>query len=63
MSRLRVGLAQFNATVGAIDANIGRMLERMAEAEARGVDVLAFPELAVCGVRHLRKRTGVPSKR
>jgi NAD+ synthase (glutamine-hydrolysing) len=49
MSRLRVGLAQFNATVGAIDANIGRMLERMAEAEARGVDVLAFPELAVCG--------------
>ena len=49
MSRLRVGLAQFNATVGDIDANVGRMMERMAEAEARAVDVLAFPELAVCG--------------
>ncbi len=49
MSRLRLGLAQFNATVGDIDGNVARMSARIAEAEALGVDVLAFPELAICG--------------
>jgi NAD+ synthase (glutamine-hydrolysing) len=49
MSRLRLGLAQFNATVGDIEANVERIAERMVAAEERGVDVLAFPELAVCG--------------
>ena len=49
MSRLRLGLAQFNATVGDLEANVARMVERIDEAAAAGVDVLAFPELAVCG--------------
>jgi NAD+ synthase (glutamine-hydrolysing) len=49
MSTLRLGLVQMNATVGAIDANIEAIERRLAEARALGVDVVAFPELAVCG--------------
>jgi NAD+ synthase (glutamine-hydrolysing) len=49
MSCLRVGLAQMNATVGAIDDNVARIRAQLAEARAREVDVVAFPELAVCG--------------
>jgi NAD+ synthase (glutamine-hydrolysing) len=49
MSVLRVGLAQMNATVGALEANTSRIRERLEEARGRGVDVIAFPELAVCG--------------
>jgi NAD+ synthase (glutamine-hydrolysing) len=49
MSCLRVGLAQMNATVGAIDDNVARIRAQLAEAREREVDVVAFPELAVCG--------------
>jgi NAD+ synthase (glutamine-hydrolysing) len=38
-----------NATVGALDANTVRIREQLEEARDRGVDVVAFPELAVCG--------------
>jgi NAD+ synthase (glutamine-hydrolysing) len=49
MSILRVGLAQMNATVGALDANTESIRRRLEEARSQGVDVVAFPELAVCG--------------
>jgi NAD+ synthase (glutamine-hydrolysing) len=49
MSILRVGLAQLNATVGALDANTEAIRRRLDEARELGVDVVAFPELAVCG--------------
>jgi NAD+ synthase (glutamine-hydrolysing) len=49
MSCLRVGLAQMNATVGALDANVASIRDRLEEARARGLDIVAFPELAVCG--------------
>jgi NAD+ synthase (glutamine-hydrolysing) len=49
MSRLRVGLAQVNVTVGALDANVECIRGRLDEARARGAHVVAFPELAVCG--------------
>jgi NAD+ synthase (glutamine-hydrolysing) len=49
MSRIRLGLAQINVTVGDIDGNVSRLEEAMEEARAAGVDLLAFPELAVCG--------------
>jgi NAD+ synthase (glutamine-hydrolysing) len=49
MSVLRIGLAQMNATVGALDTNAARIREQLDEARALGADVVAFPELAVCG--------------
>jgi NAD+ synthase (glutamine-hydrolysing) len=49
MSALRIGLAQMNATVGAMEANVAAIRGHLEEARGRGVDVVAFPELAVCG--------------
>ena len=49
MSRLRIGLAQFNATVGDFAGNVRRMGELLTEARDMGADLVAFPELAVSG--------------
>jgi NAD+ synthase (glutamine-hydrolysing) len=45
----RVGLGQFNAVVGDLAGNAERMRSIYADALASNVDLLAFPELAVCG--------------
>jgi NAD+ synthase (glutamine-hydrolysing) len=49
MSCVRIGLAQMNATVGAIEANVDGIRRSLEAARAAQVDVVAFPELAVCG--------------
>jgi len=49
MHRLRVGMAQINTTVGDFKGNTQKILEAVAEARSLGVDVLTFPELAICG--------------
>ncbi|HUF49205.1 MAG TPA: NAD+ synthase [Longimicrobiales bacterium] len=49
MSGLRIGLAQLNATVGALDANVECIRGHLEAARGQGVDIVAFPELAVCG--------------
>src|SRR6266478_3812762 len=49
MRRLRVGLAQINPTVGAIEANARLVLDWMERARAAGCDLVAFPELALTG--------------
>src|SRR5688572_14742447 len=38
-----------NATVGALDANVDCIRQHLDTARDRGADVVAFPELAVCG--------------
>jgi NAD+ synthase (glutamine-hydrolysing) len=47
--RLRIGMAQINATVGDFSGNRHKILKAIEEARAAGVDILTFPELAVCG--------------
>jgi NAD+ synthase (glutamine-hydrolysing) len=47
--RLRVGMAQINVTVGDFAGNQRKILKAIEEARAAGVDLLTFPELAVCG--------------
>jgi len=47
--RLRIGMAQLNTTVGDFEGNLQKMLKAVDQAKALGVDLLAFPELAVCG--------------
>ncbi len=46
---MRVALGQFNAVVGDLAGNAERMVEIYAEAVRTDVDLLVFPELAVCG--------------
>jgi NAD+ synthase (glutamine-hydrolysing) len=47
--RLRVGIAQINSTVGDFTGNQRKIIKVIEEAKSSGVDVLTFPELAICG--------------
>ncbi len=47
--RLRIGMAQINTIVGDFTGNQRKILKAIKEAKATGVDLLTFPELAVCG--------------
>ncbi|MFC1928613.1 NAD+ synthase [Chloroflexota bacterium] len=49
MQRLRIGMAQFNMIVGDFAGNTRKILEAIAESRSLGVDLLTFPELAICG--------------
>jgi NAD+ synthase (glutamine-hydrolysing) len=46
---VRIALAQFNATMGDLTGNVEKMKKLWAEAVAAGADLMAFPELAICG--------------
>ncbi|HHE41151.1 MAG TPA: NAD+ synthase [Dehalococcoidia bacterium] len=46
---VRVALAQINSTVGDLGGNTARIIECIREADARGADLVVFPELAICG--------------
>jgi NAD+ synthase (glutamine-hydrolysing) len=46
---LKVGLAQLNTRVGAIDANTKKVLDCAAQARAQGCELVLFPELTLCG--------------
>ena len=46
---MRVALGQFNAIVGDLAGNARKMCEVYKRAIADGVDLLIFPELAICG--------------
>ncbi|MGH7883176.1 MAG: nitrilase-related carbon-nitrogen hydrolase, partial [Candidatus Dormibacteraceae bacterium] len=46
---MRIGLAQFNSTVGDLSGNVKKMIAWIAQARAEGCDLVVFPELAVTG--------------
>jgi NAD+ synthase (glutamine-hydrolysing) len=46
---LRIALAQINPAVGDLDGNIAKILGYVRKAKDLGADIIAFPELAVCG--------------
>ena len=49
MRRVRVGLAQVNPTVGAVEANARLVMAGMDRARSLGCDIVAFPELVLTG--------------
>jgi len=49
MKPIRIALAQINATVGDLAGNARKIKEGIQQARELGVDLLAFPELAVTG--------------
>jgi NAD+ synthase (glutamine-hydrolysing) len=46
---VRIGLAQINSAVGDISGNVEKITSFCAEAAKLGVNVVVFPEMAVCG--------------
>ena len=46
---MRIALVQFDATVGDVTGNAGRIAERAVEALRAGADLAVFPELSLCG--------------
>lgn len=49
MRSFRLALAQINSTVGDFKGNGDKLLKGLEQAEAFGVDLIAFPELAITG--------------
>ena len=49
MRRLRLGMAQINTTIGDFPGNKQKILKAIDDARTLGVDLLTFPELAICG--------------
>lgn len=49
MSRLRIGLAQINPTVGDLKGNLSTIVDFYDRSETAGCDIVAFPELAITG--------------
>lgn len=47
--RLRIGMAQINTTVGDFDGNRKKILDAFDKARSLGIDLITFPELAICG--------------
>ena len=48
---MRIALGQFNATVGDLAGNVAKMKKIWSDAMASGADLVAFPEMAICGYR------------
>jgi NAD+ synthetase len=46
---VRLALAQIDTTIGDFDGNLGTIMRVWREAEAAGADLLAVPELSLCG--------------
>ena len=46
---MRLALAQLNVTVGDLAGNLAKMEQTVQEAVRKGVDLLVFPELSLCG--------------
>ena len=49
LKTLKVGLGQINPTVGDFEGNAQKIRSYIEAAEAQGLDLVIFPELAVCG--------------
>lgn len=47
--KIRIGLAQINASVGDLDGNTRKILRFVEDADKLGVDIVTFPELAITG--------------
>src|SRR5215212_8178189 len=46
---MRLALAQINSTVGDIAGNTAKIIDYIRRARADGAELIAFPELAICG--------------
>ncbi len=49
MRKLRIGMSQINTTVGDFAGNTRKIVDAIATSRPLGVDLIVFPELAICG--------------
>ena len=49
MRKLRIGMSQINTTVGDFAGNTKKIIDAIAAARSLEVDLIIFPELAICG--------------
>lgn len=49
MRPFRIAMVQMNPTVGDVEGNVRRIAGWLREAKKAGADLVAFPELAICG--------------
>jgi NAD+ synthase (glutamine-hydrolysing) len=49
MRKLRVGMSQINTTVGDFAGNTRKIIDAIAAARPMAIDLIIFPELAICG--------------
>ncbi len=49
MRKLRIGMSQINTTVGDFAGNTRKIVDAIASVRPMGVDLVIFPELAICG--------------
>jgi NAD+ synthase (glutamine-hydrolysing) len=49
MRKLRIGISQINTTVGDFAGNTRKIIDAIAEVRPLGVDLIVFPEMAICG--------------
>ena len=49
MRTFRLAMGQMNPTVGDLEGNTAKILQAVDEARSLGADLVAFPELALCG--------------
>jgi NAD+ synthase (glutamine-hydrolysing) len=49
MRKLRIGMSQINTTVGDFAGNTRKIVDAISAARPLGVDLITFPELAICG--------------
>ncbi|MBI4778747.1 NAD+ synthase [Candidatus Desantisbacteria bacterium] len=49
MKMLRIGMAQINLIVGDLKGNGQKIIDYIYKAQDLGVDIITFPELAICG--------------
>jgi len=46
---MKIGLAQYDPTIGAFKHNVAQMIRLAGKARGKGCELVIFPELAVCG--------------
>jgi NAD+ synthase (glutamine-hydrolysing) len=49
MRKLRIGMSQINTTVGDFSGNTRKIIDAISAGRQLGIDLITFPELAVCG--------------
>lgn len=49
MKKIRIAIAQINSTLGDFEGNTKKIIDYTMQANEKAVDIILFPELAICG--------------
>ena len=49
MSKIKISMSQINTTVGSLDSNTKKIIEKITKAKKEKSNVICFPELSITG--------------